>query len=248
MLDPPLAPPFDATMRLTFFAALALMVVACKETAATGDTSSATAGPPSVTPPSVTPSAAPLPKPEALDVVALKASFKCGKASGTGPCAVLDEWKDCQPLNPVTQSGDGRWMGKGSLVKDGAFIDEFTLVRSRSVPLAKAGAGALPALIAIDRIPDDRSGETSNAEKAVRAFERGDVALPTNTAIHYLKERTEWSEAPVMAAQANQLYVATGSGGYLCAISKQRVLVVRRSPSRSHAGDGVYAILWPVSW
>ena len=232
-------------MRTLFVAALGAFLIACNDKPAPAQAvASATASSREAAP--ERPTQAALAKPEKLDVAALKASFKCGKASG--PCEVLEEWKDCGPLNPVTQSGDGRWMGKGYLVKNGAFIEEVSLVRSKAVPTSRVGLGALPAIVAVDAIPDDRAGERSNAEKAIAAFERGDVPLPTNTAIRYVKERTEWSDAPVMAAEDNQLYVATGSGAYLCARSKQRMLLVRRSPSRSHAGDGVYAVLWPVSW
>ena len=234
-------------MRMPLVATLGLALAACKAQPAAGDAAASSVPAGSAATATLKPvSAVPLAKPEKLDVSALKASLKCGQASG--PCAVLEDFKECIPWNPVTKSGEGRWMGKGYVVKNGAFIDEYTLVRTKGVATSQVAAGALPALVAIDNIPDARGGEKSNAEKAVNAFERGDVALPTNTAIHYVKERTEWSDAPVMAAEDNQLYVATGSGAYLCARSNQRLMLVRRSPSRSHAGDGVYAILWPVSW
>jgi hypothetical protein len=194
------------------------------------------------------PTAEPLPKPEKLDVAALRAALKCGAKAAAGPCEVLEDFKECGAMNPVTQSGEGRWLGKGYLVKNGAFIEEYTLLRSKAVPASQVGAGSLPARLAIDSIPDERGGEKTNAEKAINAFERGDVPLPTNTAIRYVKERAEWSEAPVMAAEDNQLYVASGSGAYLCSRTKQRVLLVRRSSTRSQAADGVYAVLWPVSW
>ncbi|MBM4358618.1 MAG: hypothetical protein FJ096_10980 [Deltaproteobacteria bacterium] len=234
-------------MRSLAVVTLALALTGCPDKAGSpaGATSASATVSPSTAPPRG--SAEPQPKPEKLDVDALKAALKCtGKASG--PCAVLEEWKDCQPFNPVTQSGEGRWMGKGYLVKNGAFIDEYTLLRSKAVPAAQVAPGSLPAKIAIDSIPDERGGEKTNAEKAINAYERGDVPLPTNTAVTYVKERSEWSEAPVQAADGNQLYVATGSRAYLCKGTKQRVLLIRRSTTRNHPGDGVYAVLWPVSW
>jgi hypothetical protein len=232
-------------MRSLVLVTLALTLPGCPDTSTSGAAASASASATSA--PSPKPSAEALPKPEKLDVDALKAALKCtGKSSG--PCEILEEWKDCAPMNPVTQSGDGRWMGKGYVVKNAAFIDEFTLVRSKAVPASQVAAGTLPAKIAIDSIPDDRGGEKTNAEKAIHAYERGDVPLPTNTAVRYVKERTEWSEAPVQNADGNQLYVATGSGAYLCQAKKQRLLLIRRSTTRNHAGDGVYAVLWPVSW
>lgn len=245
-LDPKRGSPFDAAMRTLALGLLALGLAGCPDkSTATSSASSSVA--PSASQPESSKKPEQLPKPEKLDVDAIKAALKCtGKASG--PCALLEEWKECAPMDPVTQSGEGRWMGRGYLVKKGEFIDEYTLLRSRAVPSSQVGAGMLPAKIAIDSIPDDRGGERANAEKAILAYERGDVPLPTNTAVRYLKERTEWSEAPVQSAEANQLYVATGSGAYLCAGQKQRLLVIRRSSTRTHAGDGVYAVLWPVTW
>lgn len=226
--------------------ACAVALPACqdKPSSPAAEGSAATAA---VVTPASAPKAEPLPKPEKLDVASLRSALKCaGKAAG--PCEVLEDFKECGPFNPVTQSGEGRWLGKGYVVKNAAFVEEFTLLRSKAVPASQVGAGTLQARMAIDNIPDDRGGEKSNAEKAINAFERGDVPLPTNTAIRYVKERAEWSEAPVMAAEDNQLYVASGSGAYLCARSKQRVYLIRRSSTRTHAADGVYAVLWPVSW
>jgi hypothetical protein len=161
---------------------------------------------------------------------------------------VLSEFKDCVAFNPSTKSGDGRWMGHGYTVTEGRFVEEYTLLRSKTITTAQAGEGALPVKIAIDKIPDERGAEKSNAERAIKAYERGDVPLPGNNAVTYVKERSDWSDAPALAGENNQIYVATGSGAYLCARNNQRLVLVRRSPSRSHAGDGVYAILWPVSW
>ena len=190
-------------------------------------------------------STAPLPKAEKLDVDGLKKALKCGKAAG--PCEVLAQFKDCVEWSPVVKSGDGRWLGEGFVVKSGAFIDEYTVVRSKSVPSSET-PGALPVKIAIDNIPDDRPGEKLNAGKAVRAFERGDVALPSNTAIRYVKERKDWSDAPAVQADNNQIYVATGSGAHLCMLKNQRLVLIKLAADRGHPADGVYAILFGVSW
>lgn len=222
-----------------------LLVAACAERPA-GTSSVASAAASSSIPPAVTASAAPLPKAEKLDAASARASLRCGKASG--PCEVLAEFKECVPFPAVTASGDGRWMGIGYRVKGGAVTEEIALLRRRAVPASEVGAGALPALVAIDAILDDRPGEKRNAEHAVRAFARGDVPLPTNTAIRYVKERTQWNEAPVLAAEEQQLYVATSGGAHLCARSNQRVVLVQRDKGAAHPGDGAYAIVWPVSW
>jgi hypothetical protein len=185
--------------------------------------------------------------PNALEVDKLKASLKCGKG-GHGPCEVLQEFQECQKFDPITQSGDGRWLGQGYVVKKSAFIDELTLLRTRRVPLAEVGPGQLGAKIATGNIPDDRVAERRHAEAAVRAFRRGDVAKQTNAAMDYIKGRTEWQEAFSMQAKDNQVFFAAAGGGYLCAKDKQRLLMVRLSGDREHPADGVYAVMWPVSW
>jgi len=174
-------------MRSTFAVVLGLVLAACQGKPASegapsaGAAASAPAG--NVAP---KPTAEPLPKPEKLDVAALRAALKCSGKPVAGPCEVLEDFKECGAMNPVTQSGEGRWLGKGYLVKNGAFVEEFTLLRSHGAPASQVGAGTLPARMAIDSIPDERSGERTNAEKAINAFERGDVPLPTNTAIRYV--------------------------------------------------------------
>jgi hypothetical protein len=192
-------------------------------------------------------SAKALPPPAALDVAKLKASLKCGKG-GHGPCEVLQEFEDCRAFDPVTQSGDGRWLGQGSIVKKGAFVDELTLLRSRRVPLSEVGPGQLPAKIASGVIPNDRVAERRHAEAAIRAMRRGDVAKQTNAAMDYIKQRDDWQEAFSMKAADNQVYVAAAGGGYLCAKDKQRLLFVSLSGDREHPADGVYAEMWPVTW
>jgi hypothetical protein len=110
------------------------------------------------------------------------------------------------------------------------------------------GPGQLPVKIGIDTIPDDRAAERRHAEKAVRAYKRGDVTTPTNQAVRYVKERTEWPEAFAMQTTGPQVYVAVAGGAYLCARQDQRLIVVKRAGSRSHPADGIYAVLWPVTW
>jgi hypothetical protein len=208
---------------------------------AAAPTASATAAAPSAS------ATEPLPTPEALDVDALKKALKCG-AAGHGPCSVLAELADCKQWDPVTQSGDGRWVGEGYVVDTGAFTEELTLLRTRRVPLDEVGPGQLPAKISIDKIPDDLSGERENAQKAIGAYKRGDVPTKFNTGVEYIKKREDWPEAFSMKAKGNQVFVAVDGGAHLCALPDQRLLMVRRAASPKHPADGVYAMLWPVSW
>lgn len=186
--------------------------------------------------------------PERLDVEALKRAFKCTANSPAGPCEVLAAFAECAPWDPVTQSGDGRFMGEGYVVKKGAFVEEISLLRTRRAPTSEVAAGELPARIALDRIADDLSGEREHAKKALAAFERGDVPKPNNVAIRYVKERKDWSEAPALAAEHGEIFVAAHGGLHVCAQKGQRLAVVERASQREHEGDGLYAILHPVSW
>lgn len=189
-----------------------------------------------------------LPTPKPLDVKALKKSLKCGD-KGHGPCAVLDQFETCEKWSAITQSGDGRWMGVGSAVTKGKFIDEITLMRSRRVPTKEVGAGQLGAKISITNIPDTMPAEIKNAEKAVKAYARGDVPKRGNSALRYVEERPEWPEAFTMQADANQIYVAVAGGGFICSSKGgQKLNVVRLAGSREHPADGVYATMYPVKW
>jgi hypothetical protein len=185
--------------------------------------------------------------PDGLDVAALEKTLKCA-AKAKGACAVLAEFRDCVEWNPVTQSGDGRWLGNAYTVEKGAASEDFALLRSRGVPLSEVGPGQLSAKIGIGSIPDELSAERLHAPKAIRAYARGDVPQPTNAAIRYLKERRDWPEAFVMRAKDNQVYVAMGGGAHLCAKGDQRLLMVQRAGDREHRSDGIYAELWPVTW
>ncbi len=198
---------------------------------------------------STTSSAAPsLPKPNPLAVDELKKSLECG-AAGHGPCEILAGFSECTEWSPVTSSGDGRWLGEGHVVEKGAFVDEYTILRSKRVALSEVGPGQLPAKIGLSKIPDDRGTEHDHARKAINAFKRGDVPKKNiNAAIEYLKERPDWPEAFAMQSDHNQVYVAAGAGMYLCQQKDQRLLVVSLAGNREHKADGVYATLYPVTW
>ncbi|MEZ4443503.1 MAG: hypothetical protein R3B72_30810 [Polyangiaceae bacterium] len=231
--------------RALFAASLSLALVACEDppkpdaTPTATVTATATAAPTSEAP------APPPPKP--LDVAGLQKALKCGGA-GHGPCEILADFQECEDWNPVTASGDGRWLGKAAVVSKGAFLDDVVLLRTRRVPLSEVGAGQLPAKIGLTNIPEDRVTERRQAEKAIRAYDRGDVPRPSNQVIDYIKSRSDWPEAFSMKAEANQIHVAVDGGMYLCQKSNQRLLVVKLSANRESPSDGIYAQLHPVSW
>lgn len=223
---------------------LALLTIACD------DSPKPTGAAPSASVATTTPTqsaAAEVPTPEPLDVAALDKSLKCG-GKGHGPCSVLQDFHDCIEWSPVTSGGDGRWLGEGYVVSNGAFVDQLTLLRSKRVPLTEVGPGQLPARIGTTTIPDEEGAVREHAEKAISAFKRGDVARKGNQAIAYIKDRQDWPEAFSMQSKDNQVYVAVEGGIHLCALKDQRLLLVKASNNRQHPADGLYATLWPVSW
>lgn len=221
-------------------------ISACKDNAKTKADASATAVPSaSISPKAKVP---PPPPPDALDVAALQKALKCGGA-GHGPCNVLAAFKDCKKWSPITDSGDGRWVGMANIVKKGAFTEELMLLRSKRVNVTDVGPGQLNVKIAMATIPDTYAAEQRHARKALDAYKRGDVPTATNQGVVYIKKRENWQDAFAMQAKANQIFVADQGGAYLCQMTTdQRLLVIRKSNTRDHAADGVYAVFYPVSW
>ena len=186
--------------------------------------------------------------PAPLDAAALIKSLKCGGPRTTGPCQILSDFKACRPAEKIAPSGDGRWLGNGYVVDDGAFTEELSILRIHRVPLADVSGGQLPLRIAITPMPEDDPAILRQAKKAIGKLGRGDVARKNNSAIKYITERTEWSDTFSIQAEDNQIYVTSEGGAYICELPDQRILVVRRASQRKHAADGLYAVLWPVTW
>jgi hypothetical protein len=236
--------------RLSLVSALALgaALLGCgKDEARPGAASSASAASAASARPVAT-TAPDLPTPEPLDVASLLKTLKCAPKSAGGPCRVLNDFKACQPARIVTPSGDGRWLGNGYVVRSGASTDEFTILRSHSVPSGEVGKTQIAAKIGLARIPDEEEVARRQAEHAVSALARGDVPKSNNAGVAYVKELKEWSEAYAVTAQDNQVYVAASDGYYLCAVSPQRLLLVQRVTAPKSPGDGLYADLYAVSW
>ena len=190
----------------------------------------------------------PPPPPDGLDVATLQKTLKCGNG-GHGPCIVLKAFKDCKDWLPMTESGDGRWLGKAYIVKKGTFVEDLVLLRSKRVNVSDVGPGQLNVKIAIADIPQSYPAEIQHAHKALRAFKRGDVTKASNQAVRYIKDRQDWPDAFVSKAKENQIFVADRGGAYLCQMKgDQRLLVVRKSNSRENPADGLYAEMYPVTW
>ena len=184
-------------------------------------------------------------RPAALNVAQLKAQLKCS-GGGHGPCAVLDEMKTCEPL--ALRSADMRWLGKGEVVDKGAFVSEIAMLRMKRVGTATVSPGQLAMKVAIEKLDDDRGTEKTHALKAIRELRRGDVTKATNQAVRYIKNKSEWQESFAMQAEANQAYVTVAGGAYLCLKKDRRMIVVKHAGSQTHPADGLYAVMWPISW
>ena len=186
--------------------------------------------------------------PDPLSVALLRKELGCPSKRATEPCGVLDSFTACQPMDRVAPSGDARWMGYGYEVKEGEFVEQVTLVRVRRVPLNDVGPGQMPLKVSIVELPDDEVSAQRHAKKAIDKLSRDDVPKSTNAAVNYVKKRKPWPESFAVQAQEKQVYVAVEDGAYLCNASDQRLLVVQRAKARKSPADGLYAVLWPVSW
>ena len=231
------------TSRMALLACLAVAAIACDNGKPAAGVASATASSTTTAKPKTPPK--PVLKPKALDVPALQKSLKCG-AGGRGACAVLSALANCKPW--AQRSPDMRWMGEAFVVKGGVPSQAVALMRARRVGTADVSPGQLPFKLAVEPLAADREVENTHAKKAIREFKRGDVARPTNQAVRYAKDKATWSESFAMQAEQNQIYLANTGGGFLCLLADRRVVVVDHAGNKTQPADGLYAIMWPVSW
>jgi hypothetical protein len=155
---------------------------------------------------------------------------------------------ECKPWSATAPSGEGRWIGRASVVTDGKIADSFAILRLKSAPLAEVGPGQLPAKIALAELPKEESAAYNQADRVVRAFERGDVppkSLPTLT---YLERRAEWPDAFAMRTRGGQVYAIAHGGSFYCEGPRKQLLAVQRAATRSGSGDGIYTELWATTW
>ncbi|MEZ4302089.1 MAG: hypothetical protein R3B70_44580 [Polyangiaceae bacterium] len=190
----------------------------------------------------------PPPPPADLDVAALQKALACAANAKSGPCAVLAAIGSCKPWSATVPSGDGRWIGRGFDVDGKKTTEEVMLLRLRRVPTSEVGPGQLPARVGLGSIDKDEGAAFNDADKAIRALERGDVPPKGNSAVEHLKGMTTWSEAFVTRTTGGQVYGLSHGGLYVCEGPKRELLVVRRASTRTGSGDGLYATLWAATW
>jgi hypothetical protein len=233
-------------MRRFFLVAPALALLGCDPPAPAPAVSSASSLSPAPSASSV--SAAPAAVLLDLDVASLQKTLKCGGDATSGACGVLTKFASCTEWNPISPSGDGRWLGRGWAVEGAKVTEQFALVRSRRVPTSEVAAGQIGVKIAITDLPKQESSAFEHADRAIRAFERNDVPPRSSPTLEYVKQRTDWPEAFAMRTSGKHVYAIAANGTYYCQGQNRTLLVVQRAATRGSNGDGLYAELWPTSW
>jgi hypothetical protein len=216
---------------------------------ASGSSSSPSASASAVTTAPPAPAQPAGPPPDDLDVTALQKALKCVPDSKLGPCRVLEKFTSCnKDWNPVSPSGDARWIGRGFVVESGKTTEIISMVRSKRVPTSEIVPGQLPVKIGIAELEKEEGPAFDQAGRAIRAMERGDVAPRTSPTLEHIKKRESWPESFTSRTAGGQVYAITQGGTFVCQGKKQQLLVVQRSSTRSSSGDGLYAELYPTSW
>lgn len=238
-----------------FFAALALGALAACDNApsTTGGAASASASATASAPVAATTPAAPAqpppPAPDDLDVAAVQKALKCANDSKYGPCRVLAGFTSCnKEWNPVAPSGDARWLGRGYVVEGSKTTEIFSMVRSKRVPSSEIAPGQLPVKIGIAELEKEEGAAFDQAERAIRAFERGDSAPRSSPTLEYIKKRESWPDAFGSRTVGGQVYAMAQGGIFVCQGKKQQLLVVQRSTTKASSGDGLYAEVYATSW
>jgi len=188
------------------------------------------------------------PPPPDLDVAALQKALACAANAKSGPCTVLAAFASCKPWSAAAPSGEGRWLGRGHDVEGKKTTDQVTVLRVRRVPTIEVGPGQLPARVGLGTIEKEDGGAFGEAERAIRAMERGDVPSKGSTTIAHLKGMTQWAEAFATRTAGGHVYGLAHGGLYICEGSKHELHVVRRASTRTGGADGLYATLWAATW
>ncbi len=188
------------------------------------------------------------PPPSDLDVGALQKALSCAVNAKSGPCSVLAAFGSCKPWSASAPSGDGRWIGRGFEVEGKKTTEQVSVMRLRKVPTTEVGPGQLPGRIALGVIDKDEGSPFGEADKAIRALERGDVPPKGSAAISHLKSMAQWSEAFILRTAGGQVFGLSHGGLFVCEGSKRELYVVRKASTRTSVGDGTYATLWAALW
>lgn len=244
---------------LSFFFAILLAPLALSAAIGCDKSASSTDGAPSASASAATSaSAAPTPPPTAaepampppdnLDVAGLQKSLKCAGNAKSGPCRVVAQFATCKEWNPVSPSGDARWIGQGFVVEGAKTTEIVSILRAKRVPTSEIGAGQLPVKIGLTELAKEEGTAYDQADRAIRSYERGDIPSRSSPTLEYLKKRESWPDAFAVRTVGGQVYAITQAGTFACLGPKQQLYVVQRASTSASSGDGVYAELWATSW
>ena len=225
----------------------ALLLPACDPPAASTSASAAPSVSEAPSPPPA-PTAEAMPPPDDLDVATVQKALKCGGDAKSGACGVLAKYATCTPWNPVSPSGDARYIGRGTLVEGAKSTESVVVLRSKRAPLNEVGPGQLGVKIGLGEITKEDGSAFDQSGQAIRSFERSDAPGKANATIEYVKKRTQWVEAFANKTAGGQVYAIMKAGTFLCQGPRQSVLMVQKAGSRTSSGDGLYAELWAASW
>jgi len=226
--------------------ALAAVVGACSKPAAPPAADAA---------PSAEPSAAPAqafrPRPEDIDVTRIREPLKCTPGSKKPVCALLAEFEKGDAWNLDTiRSGEARYFGQATVIEKGQLRNPYVFVIAKKVPTNDVPAGDLPIKVAVRELEAGLKQEQIHAPKLMRGLEADDLSNSYSPTLAYLKSYApaNWDGANVTTGPSTILH---SEGGVYVRESKKRKLFVVRltamSPD-SQPGDGMYAMLHPVTW
>jgi hypothetical protein len=182
------------------------------------------------------------PPPDDLDLAPIDKALACGGKTATGPCRVLDGFKNGKEWSGRAPSGEGRYVGHGYVVAGGKITEEIAIVRTRVIPVDQAPAGQLAVKLAFEKMPDEPAPRRDAAEKAIRAFQRHDVHAKGNTAVSYVNELKDFREVNAMQTKSRRVVALTDELTYIAEASAQSLAILRVK------ANGDYAEVWPTSW
>jgi len=193
-------------------------------------------------------SAAPEPPaaaPKDLDVTALQRDLKCGKASRSEACRILQEFGQGQRFTAKTPSGGGRWMGPGFVVQNGVTTSRHLVLWAKNVPLSQVGPGDVPVKAAYELIPE---GLKLQSEKLVRALVKSADPPESNPAYQFAHAFEPTKTYTLANTAGPSVHMTAKESVYLRFVPPRKVVFVNPASSNAAAGDGTYAELWLGDW
>jgi hypothetical protein len=190
-------------------------------------------------------------RPEDIDVVRVREPLKCTPGSKKPVCMVISDFEKSDAWNLDTIRGtDARYFGQATVIEKGQTRTPYVFIIVKKVPTNDVPAGDLPIKVAVRELEAGLKSEQVHAPRLLRGLESDDVSSKYSATLTYLKAYApaNWDGANVTTGPSTILH---SEGGVYVRESKQRKLYVVRltaiSPD-SQPGDGMYAMLHPVSW